>query len=207
MSTPRFFYFDMGNVLLLFDHELACRQVAQLADISSSEAREVLFESGLQDRYERGEVSSEMFYQQFCRRTDSRPEPAAFFRAASDIFRLNSPIVRAVQTLKSASRRIGVFSNTCPAHWEFCQDSEFRDLLDLFACYALSYELQAMKPEPISYQRAAALAGVSNEEIFFVDDRLENIEAARQAGWDAVQYQPGNTLQEVLETRGIHFEE
>lgn len=31
---PRFFYFDLGNVLLYFDHSLAMRKMAKIAGVS-----------------------------------------------------------------------------------------------------------------------------------------------------------------------------
>jgi FMN phosphatase YigB (HAD superfamily) len=43
--------------------------------------------------------------------------------------------------------------------------------------------------------------GVAPEEIFFTDDRLENVEAARQAGFDAVQFVSVAELREQLRVR------
>ena len=40
---PQFIYFDLGNVLLHFDHAIACRQIGQLAGIPEQRVRDVLF--------------------------------------------------------------------------------------------------------------------------------------------------------------------
>ena len=50
-----FIYFDMGNVLLLFDHALGCRHMAEVAGVPAEDVRRVLFDTGLELRYEAGE--------------------------------------------------------------------------------------------------------------------------------------------------------
>jgi len=49
---------------------------------------------------------------------------------------------------------------------------------DYFERYALSYEMRAAKPDLTAYKIAAELVGVAPEEIFFTDDRLDNVQAA-----------------------------
>ncbi|MGC9513313.1 MAG: HAD family hydrolase [Fidelibacterota bacterium] len=47
----------------------------------------------------------------------------------------------------------------------------------------LSYEQQRSKPDPDTYRHAAGVLGVRPEETLFCDDRQDNIEGVRQAGW------------------------
>ena len=42
-------------------------------------------------------------------------------------------------------------------------------------------------------------------EIFFVDDRPENVEGARQFGFDAIQYTAADALASALRDRGIQL--
>jgi len=73
----------------------------------------------------------------------------------------------------------------------------------MFPVHALSYRLRAMKPEPAAYAGAARLAGVQPKQIFFTDDRPDNVAAARAAGWDAVQFESACQLNEELRQRGV----
>lgn len=59
--SPRFCYFDLGRVLLDFDHEVAVQQLAELGDVSVDRVREVVFEASLQSDYERGQISTAEF--------------------------------------------------------------------------------------------------------------------------------------------------
>ena len=47
-----FLYFDLGNVLLYFDHEIGCRQIAEVAGLTAQEVRRVLLDGDLLARYE-----------------------------------------------------------------------------------------------------------------------------------------------------------
>ena len=206
-AAPQFFYFDMGNVLLHFDHGIACRQMAAVAGVSADLVRRIVFADpgGLQWRYERGEISTAQFYDDFCSQTATRPDDGDLLHAASAIFALNAQIVPIVAQLRAAGQRLGVLSNTCEAHWQYVTDGRFALLRDFFDVYALSHKIGAMKPDRAVYARAAELAGVPPGRIFFCDDRAENVSAAQQAGFDAVLYTSPADLAQELRRRCVRM--
>lgn len=53
--TVRFVYFDLGNVLVAFDPEIACGNVARLFGVPVRHARSVVYTSGLPTALERGD--------------------------------------------------------------------------------------------------------------------------------------------------------
>ncbi len=157
---PKFLYFDLGNVVLPFDYLIAVRQLAAVAGVSPEVIQEVVFDSGLQTAYERGDMTTKQFFEAFCQRTGKRPDYEALLVASSDMFHLNEAVADLILRLRNAGHRTGVLSNTCEAHWRFCYDRRFPVLRQLFEVAALSYELRAMKPDPAIYRAAAELAGV-----------------------------------------------
>jgi FMN phosphatase YigB (HAD superfamily) len=201
---PQFIYFDMGNVLLRFSHERAAEQMARVAGVPTERVWQAVFESGLEEQYERGDLSREQFYARFCEVVGAKAELTALDYAASDIFELNVPLVALVGHLYATGHRLGVFSNTSLSHWQYCT-GRFGILTTMFRVTALSFQMRAMKPEPAAYAAAAKLVGVPAERIFFTDDRAENVAAARAAGWDAVQYESVGHLHEQFRERGLQM--
>jgi len=204
MRTLRFFYFDLGNVLLKFDHNDACHQIADVTGIPVGQVREIIFDAPLQSAYERGDLSTGEFYEIFCERSGTRPDSTDLFRAASDIFDLDEQVASIIAGLREAGGRVGVLSNTCDAHWRFLAEERFPILNTLFEVAALSFQLRTAKPEPAIYHAAAELAEVAPEEIFFVDDRSENVAGALEVGLDAVQFTSPPGLLAELVNRGVH---
>lgn len=203
MPAPRFLYFDLGNVLLRFDHRVGCRQMAQAAGIAPELVWSVSFEGELFDGFERGRVSGDEYYRLFCERTGSAPDRDELLLASSDIFHLEPHTAALVGQLMLAGQRLGILSNTNEAHWQFVK--ERYEILNGFEQFALSFRLGAMKPDGAIYAAAAELAGVSPEEIFFVDDRPENVAGALRAGFDAVQFTTAAALNAELIARGVRF--
>jgi HAD superfamily hydrolase (TIGR01509 family) len=60
-----------------------------------------------------------------------------------------------------------------------------------------------MKPSPEIFQAALKLCGCLPEECFYTDDIAAYVEAARQLGIDAVQFESLAQLQRELKARGI----
>lgn len=205
LARPKFLYFDLGNVLLFFDHHLAARQMGEVAGVPAERVWDVVFGSDLELRYESGELDDRQFYEAFCRETDSRPDFDALLLAGSAIFTPNYSIFPLVGALAAANYRLGILSNTCPGHWSYCAQGRYSLLRRGFEVFALSYQLGACKPAPVIFERAAALAGVAPADVFFVDDIAGHVAAARAAGFDAVQYTGTPQLAEELYRRGLRF--
>jgi putative hydrolase of the HAD superfamily len=202
---PEFIYFDLGNVLLHFDRQQQCRQMAEVSGASVERVREVLLDRGLHWKYEAGELSSRQFHEAFCRQTDARADYAALLHAASDIFRLNPTIAALVAALEDAGHRLGVLSNTCEAHWEWVARGRYGILPGAFERCVLSYEVGALKPEARIFRAAAERAGCRPERIFYTDDDAGHVAAARALGFDAVQYRDTPSLAKALADRGLQF--
>lgn len=70
----------------------------------------------------------------------------------------------------------------------------------LFDEVVLSYEVGAVKPQPIMYETAALKLGVLPEEAVFIDDIERFVEGARQAGMKGVRYDdPEQTIADLEE--------
>jgi putative hydrolase of the HAD superfamily len=201
----KFLYFDLGRVVLDFDVDRMACQVGLVAGIPAEVVKATLFGGDLQRRYEAGQISSQAFHEEFCLATGSRPDPAALAEAAGDIFEINLPILPVIAQLHAARWPLGLLSNTCECHWDYCR-RRYRFLSDLFATTALSYEIRAVKPDRAIFEAAARMAGCKPQEIFFVDDMPRNVEGARAAGFDAIVYQSARHVADELRARGIRFD-
>jgi FMN phosphatase YigB (HAD superfamily) len=198
---PKFIYFDLGKVLLDFSFERACRQVGEAAGISPDQVKKVLG-SGIQVDYEIGKLDSRGFYEHFCRESSTCPDYGAFYRGFNEIFTPITSMLPVVANLYQAGHRLGILSNTCEEHWNYCLP-RYIMLRDFFAVHALSYEIRAMKPSAEMFCRAAEMAGCRPEEIFYTDDIAGHVAGARAAGLDAVVYTSTAELVKELRARGI----
>lgn len=205
----RFIYFDVGNVLLHFDNHRLCRQVAELTGVSAEIIWRTFVETELAERFETGLIDPHVFYEEFCRAIGRRPDYDQLVHALSDIFTVNAPIKPIVAHLWASGHRLGLLSNTNELHWDFFADGRYEMIPGCFEVHALSFRIQAMKPDPKIYRAAAEMAGVAPPEIFFMDDRPENVASAKQFGFDAVQFGPhaaaASQLAEQLRRRGIEL--
>jgi len=204
----KFIFFDMGKVLLEFDHQRLIDQVATLAKISSKEMEQILFHPphDLENRFERGELNPIQFHKSLCEVADCEVEIGDLMHAVADIFWLNTPIVHVLAQLRGINFPMAILSNTCQAHWDFAK-IRFAAIGQLFDDRVLSYEEKSMKPDAKIYQSAIKLAKQAIEcdtnEIFFVDDKQENVDAARAAGMQAELFVSVRCLSDQLRRGGV----
>jgi glucose-1-phosphatase len=205
VRTPKFLYFDLGNVLLFFDHRRAARQLGALAGVDEREVFDYVFASDLNTRCDAGLVSGPEFAAEFRERFPCAADDAAIFRAASEIFRVNVPMKSIVGRLSDAGCRLGILSNTCDMHFDWFASGRYEPIPQAFDVIVLSYQLRVSKPEPAIYEHAARQAGVAPEEVFYTDDIPANIEGARAAGFDAVLFTTAAQYADDLRSRGVRF--
>lgn len=204
--SPQFLYFDLGNVLVTFDHHVMCQQIADVAGVEVNVVRKVILEDDdLQVRTESGLITLEEFHNHFCQATSSRPDYRPFIHAASAIFEINLSMIPLLTQLALTGHRLGVLSNTNAAHWNYCSSGRFGAIPRLFEKTCLSYEVKAMKPHAAIFDAAIDMAGVPASQVFFVDDLKANVAGALAAGMDAVLFTDVRTLVKDLRERNVQF--
>ena len=83
--------------------------------------------------------------------------------------------------------RQGIISNLNRIHQRMIFTIIPRELFDIaiFSCVE-----QVMKPDPLIYERARRTANVRFEEMLFIDDKKENLEAATKLGMNVFHFDP-----------------
>ncbi len=209
---PKVLYFDLGMVLVEFSHERMFQQMAEVAGISPEAVWEAIFGDAdcraAQLRYETGHITTDEFFDHFCHVTGSSPDRKRLAEAVCDIFSPIEPMWELARNLAAAGNRLAILSNTNPVQWDFITDGRFPIVamgqpVSAFDWAVLSYEVGSMKPDRAIYDTAIQRAGVAGHEVFFTDDRQENVEGARAAGIDAVQFVDCEGLVSQLRERGV----
>lgn len=125
----------------------------------------------------------------------------AEFRAAMEAVSRPYPESLALARELSAGIRMYALNNEGRDLNEYriasCGLQEF--LLAFFtSCY-----LGVLKPNPAIYRLGLSFAGLRPEEAVMIDDRAQNVQAARSVGMHAVQFRDAAGLREELATLGV----
>lgn len=201
----QFVYFDLGNVLVGFSHHRAAAQLGRRCSRSAEEVHEILFDSPLLDSYERGLLDTPSLCHELRRQLSTEASDSSLASAISDIFWPLAETYPVVAALAQAGVPLGILSNTCDAHWQQITAHSLRWISRRFPTNVLSFETGARKPEPAIYDAAARAARTAPESIFFVDDRIENVVAAQDAGFSAHLFQGPRPLVAALTGCGVRI--
>lgn len=188
IDPRKFVYFDLGNVLVHFDHDIAVKSVASLSGHEATLVKEAIFTSGLQDRLETGLMSSSEFAQSVISKLACELSEEHLLEAISAIFTPNKPILVVLEQLKRSGVPMAVLSNTCEPHWGWLLRQNWPVIGNWFDFYVLSYEARSMKPDAVIYEVSEQRSGRAAEHLFFTDDRADNVAAASARGWRTHQF-------------------
>jgi putative hydrolase of the HAD superfamily len=89
-------------------------------------------------------------------------------------------------TFRQAGGRLGMLSNGVREIVGRIRSD--RDLASLFDAVVISYEVRLAKPEPEIYRVTLDRLGVAPSNALFVDDRIENIDTARELGLQTLHF-------------------
>ena len=194
-------YFDLGKVIVDFDHSRAAQELLKVTPLSLKEAMAVLSDGELVSEYETGRLSSQEHYRKVCRRLQMDVSIEKFRELWGSMF-LPEPLLSEsfLQDLKKRYRLM-LLSNTNEIHFDFL--IQHYPILRLVEERLLSYQAGCMKPEARIFELAIKKAGVAPENIFFTDDRPENIEAAQRSGIRALLFQSETQLKRDMASRGM----
>lgn len=196
---PEFVYFDLGNVLLYFDHDLAFRRMAKLAGVTPPEMRSAVMDTELQIEYETGLIGGRDFVDRIASHLNKPLDTELILEAAADMFIPNAHILPVLQRVHDMGLPMGLLSNTCEAHWQWIMRVGYPQVRDWFGPVILSYEAKSMKPDSRIYEVAEQEAGYSGSSLFFTDDRHDNIHSAAQRGWQTEVFVNADRLMRIID--------
>ncbi|MFF8992488.1 HAD family hydrolase [Streptomyces sp. NPDC014983] len=103
---------------------------------------------------------------------------------AQDPGELDEDAVAVLKGVRAQGVPVGIFTNNTNG----LEADLTRLRFDAFDTLINSADLGVIKPSPVAYRLAIEAMGVAAEEIFFVDDNLTNVIAARHVGLRAVRF-------------------
>jgi putative hydrolase of the HAD superfamily len=194
--TPRAIVFDFGNVVGYFSHRRAAERLAPQSRLSTDEFQRRVFGSLLEDRYERGIISTAEFRDAVRHETGLECGDDFFDESYADIFWHNRPVCALLPEL-TRRHRLLLLSNTNELHaGKFL--TQFAEELRCFRTVLLSHEVGARKPEREVFERATQLANCRPEEVLFFDDIEANVAGARDFGWNGVVFTSADDVRRAL---------
>ncbi len=115
------------------------------------------------------------------------------------IIKAEVPGMRQVLSELKKDFRLVALSNTDKVHWDFA----FRTfpIFALLDGWVVSYEEGVAKPDPALYHAVVKRHCSGRLPFLYVDDILENVEAARRLGWQAEVFLDANQFQEQIKRR------
>lgn len=188
MSPIQAVLFDFGQVLSLPADPAVWQHMLTLSGLTDTDFHREYWAH--RHDYDRDTLNSQTYWQAVAAgsgTTFTSEQIAALIAADVNLWsRLNLPMVEWAQHLQRAGIRTGILSNIGDAMAEGLI-AKF-DWISAFDHCVWSHSLKLAKPEAAIYRCAAEGLATDPSQILFIDDKIENIEAAEFAGMQAIQY-------------------
>lgn len=197
---PEAVVFDIGRVLIhwdpvgFYDREIGAQARARLFDAVPLEAANL--------EVDRGAPLRDTIYAL----ADAHPDWAEAIRLWHDRWLdMASPAMIDTVALFDRLRAAGVpcwaLSNFGAETFEIAEGAY--PFLAEFDGRVISAHIGAIKPEPEIYETLELASGLSAGQLFFTDDRPENIAAAQARGWHGHLFEGADGLARVLASHGF----
>lgn len=198
--TPRAVIFDLGKVIVDFDHMTICDRLAACCGQPAAAVYDHIFRSGLEKQFDSGTLSPRQFYNAVRSRLSVPVDIDRFALLWSDIFTLQPGMDALLARLRGRYRLL-CLSNTNPWHFSWCR-RHFTPL-EAFDDVIVSYEHRCCKPDSAIYRIAVRKAGALPHQCVFIDDSPDNVRAAARLGIRSFVYTGLDELLQNLAGTGI----
>ena len=185
--------FDFGGVIADEGFKEGLAVIAQGNGLDEEaffhRASDVIYLTG----YIIGKAPERTFWDKLREGTGIKGNDADFRRDILSRFIVRKWMLELVSKLKKANITVGILSDQTDYLDELNAKDDFFKWFDhVFN----SYYLGKGKRDPSIFDDIAHILNVEAERILFIDDNLENIQRARQKGWQAIHYVTKDAFQQ-----------
>lgn len=201
IAAPQAIVFDFGGVMTgVPNREAVITFIRQSFHLSAEE-----FEKANQEKrlaVKEGKTDEEFWISYAESKEIKLPSnwTASFRSVMKDAIGINPEMYALVGQLKEQQIPIALLSNIDEHLSKLIRDF---GLYDLFEPCLLSCEIGIEKPDLKAYELLLTKLNLPAKEIMFIDDKPENIEAAKTIGLDALLFESGQQLRNELSKRGV----
>ena len=194
--------FDIGGVLLDIHPENTYQYISDSTDIEVDVVKN-RFPWDAHNEYEKGNLTNKEWFFAF---RDSLPQPCClketdFWKAWSLLLGNEKKTVDLLGVL-SQSHSTWLLSNTNPKHIQDEIEKKY-----LFPCLVdgaiYSFDVRCRKPDKKIYDFLLESSQANPRECVFIDDLIENVNAARLIGMHAIHYRNYKLLFNELKNLGV----
>jgi FMN phosphatase YigB (HAD superfamily) len=190
--------FDLGGVIVPHDNEVLHRRLVSRCNVADPTER---LRAAVHDaRYGNGALPVSTLHQRLVEEAGYEGDWPQFVEDWCCHLGLDEDMLSFVERLAD-HHRVMIFSNTNQEHWDHAM-AVSGGRLGRIEAY-LSHEIRDLKPAVSSYLTVAAKAGIEPARSLFLDDRLDNVEGARKAGFQAEVFTDQASLEALLRSAGL----
>jgi putative hydrolase of the HAD superfamily len=195
------FIFDLGNVIVSFNHRKIVEKLQDICEKASDEIFAKAISSTLVQDYNLGKITSKEFSSAINTALELKMDFADFSQAWNYAFAPEPIISEQFIRKLSANYRLLVLSDTNELHFDFIRKNF--PILDHFNDFVLSHKVGAVKPSAEIFRAVMEKAECLPEECIFIDDIEKNVEGARINGINALQFISVEQLEADLRARNL----
>ncbi len=179
--------FDIGNVLADFNFEGCFKHYTSDEDTYHKMVQATVM-SPVWNEFDKGVWSDEEILQGFIHNDVSiEKQLRNMFTDLKDIIRQRDYAIPWIQELKQEGYQVLILSNFPKKIYEIHREKELK-FLEVVDGGILSYRERLVKPDPAIYYLLMNRYHLLPTECLFMDDREENVLAARKVGWKAILF-------------------
>ncbi|MDE0472635.1 MAG: HAD family phosphatase [Ekhidna sp.] len=196
--------FDFGNVLIDLNYPEIIRKLRKVARRSQSNIEDLVVNANVLQLFETGKIGPKRFRAEFNRILDINLSESEFDKIWNSL--LGSISKERMDNVLEVGKRYKTYilSNSNIIHElafeEMVIDATGRPSVRDFVDKAyFSHEIGMRKPDLECYQFVIEDIDLYPSRMLFLDDRLDNVAAAREAGMKAVQiFQPDKQINDIF---------
>jgi len=198
--------FDLGNVLVDFDHLIAARKILRHTSKTPEELFSFFFDSDITRLFEAGAISAPDFFLKVKEAAGLGLGYEEFVRIWNGIFFLSEKNRRVLEIARKLKNRYktAFLSNINILHLDYIKEN-FAPVVNGFDFQFYSCECGFVKPQEQIYRQALEAMGVSANEAFYTDDRQELVEGARKLGIKGFVFSGPEQLEKDLAGSGVEI--
>ncbi|MEE9398605.1 MAG: HAD-IA family hydrolase [Methylococcales bacterium] len=203
MSSPlKVLLFDLGGVVIEIDFNHTFDIWSTYSGVASDELRSRFSIDLAYRKHERGEIVAREYFRSLrdslqVDLSDSQFEEGWMAMLGSEVEGIESLLFQ----LKDQFA-LYLFSNSNKIHHSYWTQRYDR-VLQMFQTIFVSSEIGVRKPDTDAFLAVANAIGESPGNILFFDDTRENVEGARNAGFDSVQVNSVDAIRNALMKKNI----